>query len=240
MKFFLLSLVINIILLLLPLKSNTLEQKSEKKIVVTLNLKEKKVAPPPKPLPPKPKPPKKAKKKTQVKKIAKKPKKVVKKIVKKTKPKKVAKKPKKKIKPQPKTADLKTTNTPTKPLHVKNTEKTPLNPSPKTTKHSSTQNTQTKQTQKKEFCKKGVDFIVTKKPRLSYPRRAKRLRINKIVHVDVYFKVQSGGGIVILGAKGGNKLFQDEAKKRTKSIKIKLLNKQAIHCKMIQPFRFEP
>lgn len=246
MRFFLLSLVINLLLLLIPLKSNDIKQEPKQKIVVTLKLSEKKVKSAPK-LKPKPKEVKKIEKKKVVKpkkKIVKKrPKKkkatqkkivkkkiVKKKVAKKIKPKKVEKVivEKKVEKSQP----IKT------PIVSKEIVKEPLKISAPTNRADIMPVKSGKV--KKEFCKEGVDFVVLKRPNLSYPKRALRMRVRKSVHVDVYFRVKKDGSIEILKAEGGSGIFQKEAVKRTKKMKIKLLDLNALKCKIIQPFRFEP
>lgn len=219
MRFFLLSLVINVLLLLMPLKSKVINEKPKQKIVVTLNLQEKKVKSAPK-IVPKPK-------KIEVKKVKIKPKKKPKKkIIRRVKKKKVAKK--KKIEKPIKIQET---------LHVNKRVATPnkVIPSPSKKENNSMQGKQ-----KKEFCVAGEDFVVLKKPDEKYPRRAMRLRIKKSVSVDVHFMADIKGNINILHVKGGNTLFQDEARKRTKKMQIKLLNKMASKCKIIQPFRFVP
>lgn len=219
MRFFILSLVINLVILLIPLKSKPLQEKPKQKIVVSLHVKEKQVKSAPK----KVSMPKKEEIKKEVKKVEIKPKIKPKKVIKKRK-----KSPKKEKKAKQKVV------TPIK------SEKRILTPKEIKAPISKTHNNSIKGKKRKTYCKEGVDFKVIKKPNLKYPKRAVRMRIRKVVNVDVYFRVDMSGNIEILKTKGGSSIFVNEAIKRTQKMEIKLLSKEALKCKIIQPFRFEP
>lgn len=231
MRFFLLSLVLNLLFLLIPLKSEV--QKPRQKIVVSLHVKEKQV----KPIPKKVAKPKKQEIKKEYKKIEKKPK-----IKHKKKPKKVVKKLKKKPKKVKKTKKAK------KIVEKKVVKKEIIKPTKSEKKISKepkipiskTHNNSLKGKEKRIYCKEGVDFRIIKEPSTKYPKKALRMRIRKVVHVDVYFRVDMSGNIDIIKTNGGSSIFVNEAIKRTKKMEIKLLNKEAIKCKIIKPFRFDP
>lgn len=226
MKYLLLSLLANILILLIPLNMHKEKKQQVHKIVVTLNLQEKKKEPKKLLSPAKKQPAKKVVKKVVKKKVVKKKtlhhkKRVAKKKV--LHHKKVAKK---KIKTPASQSLPKVVAQNTLPVnkHAKTVQKAPAKSS----------------APKKSECVENVDFKILKRPDCSYPRSAKRLRLRSAVSVNVYFKIADNGEIIILNAKGGNALFQTVAKNRTMDMKVALLNKSAVTCKIVQPFRFEP
>ena len=85
-------------------------------------------------------------------------------------------------------------------------------------------------------CKEGVGFTVAREPEAKYPKKALMLRLDGTFRVDVDFKFD--GEIKIIAVRGKNKIFNDEAVKITKELEIKAL-KNISHCIITKPYEFK-
>ena len=85
-------------------------------------------------------------------------------------------------------------------------------------------------------CKEGVGFTVAREPEAKYPKKAIMLRLSGTFKVEVDFKFD--GQIQIVAVRGKNKIFNDEAVKITKNLEIKVL-KDISHCVITKPYEFQ-
>ena len=85
-------------------------------------------------------------------------------------------------------------------------------------------------------CKEGVGFTVAREPEAKYPKKALMLRLNGTFRVEVDFKFD--GEIKIIAVRGKNKIFKDEAVKITKELEIKAL-KNISNCIITKPYEFK-
>lgn len=85
-------------------------------------------------------------------------------------------------------------------------------------------------------CKEGVGFTVAREPEAKYPKKALMLRLIGTFKVEVDFKFD--GEIKIIAVRGKNKIFNDEAVKITKELEIKAL-KNISHCIITKPYEFK-
>jgi len=85
-------------------------------------------------------------------------------------------------------------------------------------------------------CKEGVGFTVAREPEAKYPKKALMLRLSGTFKVEVDFKFD--GQIQIVAVRGKNKIFNDEAVKITKELEIKAL-KNISHCIITKPYEFK-
>ena len=85
-------------------------------------------------------------------------------------------------------------------------------------------------------CKEGVGFTVTREPEAKYPKKAIMLRLSGTFKVEVDFKFD--GQIQIVAVRGKNKIFNNEAVKITKELEIKAL-KNISHCIITKPYEFK-
>lgn len=85
-------------------------------------------------------------------------------------------------------------------------------------------------------CKEGVGFTVVREPEAKYPKKAFMLRLNGTFRVEVDFKFD--GEIKIIAVRGKNKIFNDEAVKITKELEIKAL-KNISNCIITKPYEFK-
>ena len=85
-------------------------------------------------------------------------------------------------------------------------------------------------------CKEGIGFTVTREPETKYPKKALMLRLNGVFKVEVDFKFD--GEIKIIAVRGKNKIFNDEAVKITKELEIKAL-KNISNCIITKPYEFK-
>nr|WP_314565019.1 energy transducer TonB [uncultured Campylobacter sp.] len=85
-------------------------------------------------------------------------------------------------------------------------------------------------------CKEGLGFTVTREPEAKYPKKALMLRLSGTFKVEVDFKFD--GEINIIAVRGKNKIFNDEAAKITKELEIKAL-KNISHCIITKPYEFK-
>ena len=85
-------------------------------------------------------------------------------------------------------------------------------------------------------CKEGVGFTVAREPEAKYPKKALMLRLSGTFKVEVDFKFD--GQIQIVAVRGKNKIFNDEAVKITRELEIKAL-KNISHCIITKPYEFK-
>ena len=85
-------------------------------------------------------------------------------------------------------------------------------------------------------CKEGVGFTVAREPEAKYPKKALMLRLDGTFRVEVDFKFD--GDIKIIAVRGKNKIFNDEAVKITKELEIKAL-KNISNCIITKPYEFK-
>lgn len=85
-------------------------------------------------------------------------------------------------------------------------------------------------------CKEGVGFTVAREPEAKYPKKALMLRLDGTFRVEVDFKFD--GEIKIIAVRGKNKIFNDEAVKITKELEIKAL-KNISNCIITKPYEFK-
>lgn len=85
-------------------------------------------------------------------------------------------------------------------------------------------------------CKEGVGFTVAREPEAKYPKKALMLRLDGTFRVEVDFKFD--GEIKIIAVRGKNKIFNDEAVKITRELEIKAL-KNISHCIITKPYEFK-
>lgn len=90
---------------------------------------------------------------------------------------------------------------------------------------------------KESYCKENIGFKVLKEPRADYPKKAIMLRLKDTFYVEVDFKV-TNGDIQIVSVRGKNKIFNDEAAKITKEMQISVL-KDINHCIITKPYEFK-
>lgn len=238
MRFLALSVFINLVILFLPINLYFInvtkpELKAQKQINLKLNIKKEEPKKEPKITPDKPKEQIKPKIEPKPKpepKIKPKPTPKPKKIKKVKKPKittekpKIAQKTKQISNQQPNLAKFQA------PEQTKQTKQTQI---PKVSQ--STENLQ-----KVDFCAENIGFVILEQPSQKYPKKAKRLRLNKIIKVEVYFKIDKNNQIKVQKVVGENEIFNQEARKRTENMKLKTLNQQATNCVIIKPYKFIP
>ena len=92
------------------------------------------------------------------------------------------------------------------------------------------------ETKEQNACKEGVGFTVAREPEAKYPKKALMLRLSGTFRVEVDFKFD--GEIKIIAVRGKNKIFNDEAVKITKELEIKAL-KNISHCIITKPYEFK-
>jgi Gram-negative bacterial tonB protein. len=92
------------------------------------------------------------------------------------------------------------------------------------------------ETKEQNACKEGVGFTVAREPEAKYPKKALILRLDGTFRVEVDFKFD--GEIKIIAVRGKNKIFNDEAVKITKELEIKAL-KNISHCIITKPYEFK-
>ncbi|RRD40417.1 TonB family protein [Leptotrichia sp. OH3620_COT-345] len=88
-------------------------------------------------------------------------------------------------------------------------------------------------------CRENIDYTVTYNPDLQYPMAAERLGIKKTVIVNVRINFNGNGSVSVIGASGGEGVFQSEAKKAAEKIRVKIKNPETLKCTVTKPFRFK-
>lgn len=88
-------------------------------------------------------------------------------------------------------------------------------------------------------CREGIDYIVNYNPSLNYPIAAQRSGISGDIVVNVKFNFTQSGKVSIVSASGGNSIFQSEAKIAANKIKVTIKNSETLKCTITKPFRFK-
>ena len=245
MRYFLVSLVLNLALLFLPLNSRQIESaKPQETIKIKLNLTQEepsketreyvppqsaepfewpqetqpepvKFEPEPEPKPVEPEPKKPKEEKKQP------PKPKIKK--------QISPKPAQTVKDEPK---FEPTPTPSQILPAEQSSLPSSNLAP--AKQSAVQDSS--EAKEQNACKEGVGCTVAREPEAKYPKKAIMLRLSGTFKVEVDFKFD--GQIQIIAVRGKNKIFNDEAVKITKELEIKAL-KNISHCIITKPYEFK-
>jgi protein tonB len=245
MRYFLVSLVLNLALLFLPLNSRQIESaKPQETIKIKLNLTQEepsketreyvppqsaepfewpqetqpepvKFEPEPEPKPVEPEPKKPKEEKKQP------PKPKIKK--------QISPKPAQTVKDEPK---FEPTPAPSQILPAEQSSLPSSNLAP--AKQPAAQNSS--EAKEQNACKEGVGFTVARESEAKYPKKAIMLRLSGTFKVEVDFKFD--GQIRIVAVRGKNKIFNDEAVKITKELEIKAL-KNISHCIITKPYEFK-
>ena len=87
-------------------------------------------------------------------------------------------------------------------------------------------------------CREGIDYIVNYNPSLPYPIAAQRAGISAEAVVNVRFSFTSGGKVSVLSVSGGHPSFHNEAKAATGKIRVTIKNPETLKCTITKPFRF--
>lgn len=251
MRYFLVSLVLNLALLFLPLNSRSIEiAKPQETIKIKLNLtqeepsKETREQLPPqsaepleKPMEwpqetqpePEPQPEILQPEPKPVELEPKKPREEKKQPPKPKIKKQISPKPAQAVKDEPK---FEPTPAPTQNLPAEQSAQPSSNLAP--AKQPAAQNSS--EAKEQNACKEGVGFTVAREPEAKYPKKAIMLRLSGTFRVEVDFKFD--GEINIIAVRGKNKIFNDEAVKITKELEIKAL-KNISHCIITKPYEFK-
>lgn len=89
-----------------------------------------------------------------------------------------------------------------------------------------------------DFCKENIGFkVLNTKEAYDFPKKAKMLRLKGKFEVEVSFKIINSD-IKIINIKGANEIFKTEAKKLTQNLNIEVLDKRVSECLIIKPFLF--
>lgn len=88
------------------------------------------------------------------------------------------------------------------------------------------------------ICSEGVGFVILNDLKPEYPKKALMLRLRDTFRVEVEFKIDENGNIDILNVNGKNSIFNDAAKKLVKNLNIKILKPGISKCKIIKPYEF--
>ncbi|MDO5088785.1 MAG: TonB family protein, partial [Leptotrichiaceae bacterium] len=102
------------------------------------------------------------------------------------------------------------------------------------------QNQSVKKSSGGNVCRENIDYTVVYNPDLQYPMAAERLGVKKSVIVNVKINFNGNGSVSVIGASGGEGIFQSEAKKAAGKIKVKIKNPETLKCTITKPFRFNP
>ncbi|NLK66588.1 MAG: hypothetical protein GX282_03840 [Campylobacteraceae bacterium] len=142
---------------------------------------------------------------------------------------KVAQKPKKIEKPKTKKVEKKS---------VATSHKKPSKPTTKNITKKSNASSGGGGSSKIDFCKENVGFrVLNPKTSYEFPKKAKRLRLKGSFRVDVSFKLD-GGVVNIINVKSDNKVFEEDAIRHTKELKFEILDKKVSSCVITKPFIF--
>ena len=86
-------------------------------------------------------------------------------------------------------------------------------------------------------CKEGKGYSVSYNPNLETPQAAERLGKKGSVTVSISFN--ASGSVTVHGADGGNEILQSAAKKAAKEIRVTILDSQVTKCKVSKTFNFK-
>ncbi|ARR01354.1 hypothetical protein [Campylobacter porcelli] len=90
-----------------------------------------------------------------------------------------------------------------------------------------------------DVCLEGVGFIITNKIEPTYPKKALLLKLRDTFRVEVEFQINKDGSIKILKVNGKSEIFNDQAKILTQKLDIKVLKDGISNCKIIKPYEFK-
>ncbi|MCR8678766.1 MULTISPECIES: hypothetical protein [Campylobacter] len=90
-----------------------------------------------------------------------------------------------------------------------------------------------------DVCLEGVGFIITNKIEPTYPKKALLLKLRDTFIVEVEFQINKDGSIKILKVNGKSEIFNDQAKILTQKLDIKVLKDGISNCKIIKPYEFK-
>ena len=86
-------------------------------------------------------------------------------------------------------------------------------------------------------CTEGKGYRISYNPNLETPQAAERLGKKGSVTVSISFN--ASGSITVHGAKGGNDILQSAAKKAAQGIRVTILDSQVTKCKVSKTFNFK-
>lgn len=88
------------------------------------------------------------------------------------------------------------------------------------------------------FCKKNVGFkIVNEKKEYELPKKARMLRLRGDFRAEVKFRLLKDGSVKILSSTG-DKIFKEAAIELTKELQIEIIDKNSIGCDITKPYIF--
>ena len=90
-----------------------------------------------------------------------------------------------------------------------------------------------------DVCNEGKDFTVSYNPNLKYPVAAQRLGNKGVVVVMVKLRFNNSGSVSVISASGGSGVFQQEAKSAASRIRVNVKNPDTLKCTISKPFNFE-
>ncbi|MEE3705499.1 hypothetical protein V2I29_07955 [Campylobacter sp. CX2-8023-23] len=90
-----------------------------------------------------------------------------------------------------------------------------------------------------DVCLEGVGFIIANKIEPTYPKKALLLKLRDTFRVEVEFQINKDGSIKILKVNGKSEIFNDQAKILTQKLDIKVLKDGISNCKIIKPYEFK-
>ncbi len=88
------------------------------------------------------------------------------------------------------------------------------------------------------FCKENVGFkIVNEKKEYELPKKARMLRLRGDFRAEVKFRLLKDGSVKILSSTG-DKIFKEAAIELTKELQIEIIDKNSIGCDITKPYIF--
>ena len=88
------------------------------------------------------------------------------------------------------------------------------------------------------FCKENVGFkIVNEKKEYELPKKARMLRLRGEFRAEVKFRLLKDGSVKILSSTG-DKIFKEAAIELTKELQIEIIDKNSIGCDITKPYIF--
>lgn len=88
-------------------------------------------------------------------------------------------------------------------------------------------------------CRENIDFKVSYNQELAYPLAAVRMGHKGDVRIEVKISLNSNGSVNVLSVTGGSNIFQQEARKAAKNIKINIINPESVKCILAKSFIFK-
>lgn len=88
------------------------------------------------------------------------------------------------------------------------------------------------------FCKENIGFkIVNEKKEYELPKKARMLRLRGEFRAEVKFRLLKDGSVKILSSTG-DKIFKEAAIELTKELQIEIIDKNSIGCDITKPYIF--